>query len=93
MWHNVGIYRNETSLKTALQKIDELESAFQDKNKCNSKEEYELKNMLTCAKIITSSALSRKESRGAHYRTDYQKSNDIAVHSSINNKGELNFVK
>ena len=93
MWHNVGIYRNETSLKTALQKIDELESAFQDKNKCNSKEEYELKNMLTCAKIITSSALSRKESRGAHYRTDYPKSNDIAVHSSINNKGELNFVK
>ena len=34
--------------------------------------EYEYRIMLTIADLITTAALSRKESRGAHYRTDYK---------------------
>ena len=36
----------------------------------------ELRNMLTCAKIITSSAKMRTESRGAHLRLDYPYKDD-----------------
>lgn len=32
---------------------------------------FELKNMVVVAKLVTKSALYRKESRGAHYREDF----------------------
>ena len=31
----------------------------------------ELRNMLTVARLVTLAALRRKESRGAHFRTDF----------------------
>ena len=40
-------------------------------------EELELKNMLLVAKLITRAALDRTESRGAHYRADFPKKDDI----------------
>jgi L-aspartate oxidase len=43
----------------------------------NSAEEIELKNMLLVAKLITRAALDRTESRGAHYRTDYPRLDDL----------------
>lgn len=69
MWENVGIYRNEKTLTKALDDICEMENSVSATP--NSKEEYELNNMITVAKLITKSALNRKESRGAHYRTDF----------------------
>lgn len=94
MWSNVGIFRNEKTLLTALEGINQLQEEFGRVNKCLSKDEYELKNMLICAKLIVKSALRRKESRGAHYRVDYLNTNDVCEHSMLNKKeGELNFVK
>ena len=59
-----------------------------------SKEEYELKNMITNAELIINSALNRKESRGAHYRVDYLNTNEICEHSMlIKKEGEISFVK
>ena len=83
MWENVGIYRNETSLQNALHDIENLEKEFNKPDICTSKEEYELRNMLIVGKIITKCALQRKESRGAHYRTDYLQINSTAEHSII----------
>lgn len=88
MWSNVGIFRDEASLITAKEKIDGLFSRLNRFSKCLTMDEYELRNMLTTAKLIVESALNRKESRGAHYRTDYLNSSDECEHSLIikNNK-------
>ena len=45
----------------------------------------ELGYMLDLAEVIVASALSRKESRGAHFREDYPKRNDetYLVHTLI----------
>lgn len=94
MWHYCGILRDEKSLMTALEKLDELKSKFPRTRKCQTKAEYEFKNMLTVARMIVVSALGRKESRGAHYRLDYLKTSEECTHSHITKKeGEPEFVK
>lgn len=94
MWTYVGILRDEKSLKTGIQKLDELNSKFPRKVCCLSRAEYEFRNMLTVAKLIAECALERKESRGAHYRTDYLQTDEKSVHSCVTKKeGELCFVK
>lgn len=94
MWSGAGIFRTENTLMTALDGINKLEQKFNRTDKCISKEEYEFRNMLTTAKLIVTSALRRKESRGAHYRIDYLQTNEVCEHSMLTKKeGELNFVK
>jgi L-aspartate oxidase len=72
MWTHVGIVRSEESLKTAMQELEKLHS-----------DDFELRNMIDVAKIIVRSALARKESRGAHFRTDFPEANDECIHSTI----------
>jgi len=63
MTAKVGVIRDEASLREALGVIAGLErGASQDR---------QLANMLTTAKLITAAALARRESRGAHFRSDY----------------------
>ncbi|MBQ8459989.1 L-aspartate oxidase [bacterium] len=94
MWANVGIFRSEQTLKKASIELDELSKEFSRVYKCLSKDEYEFRNMLVTAKIIVKSAYNRKESRGAHYRTDFLESNNECEHSLVSkNKGEIYFVK
>lgn len=83
MWENVGIFRSEETLQKALLDIENLEKEFGKKDFCINIEEYELRNMLITSKLITKSAIQRKESRGAHYRTDYLQTDDIGKHSFI----------
>ena len=86
MWDNVGIIRTESSLLKALCEINKLDAEFNEKDKCNSIDEYELRNMIYVAKSIINAALDRKESIGAHYRADTIKtkqnniSNTVAAH-------------
>jgi succinate dehydrogenase / fumarate reductase flavoprotein subunit len=48
----------------------------------------DLKNMLTVSNAITLSAIQRKESRGAHFREDYQnKEKSFADHNTLIKKG------
>ncbi len=83
MWQNVGIFRNEKSLNQALNDIEQIEREFNKSDYCDNIEEYELRNMLITSKLIVKSALKRKESRGAHYRTDFLQSDKIPKHSEI----------
>ncbi len=81
MWDKVGIFRDELSLKNALVEINKLILNFNRDYKCLSLREYEFRNMLIVAKAITTSALNRHESRGAHYRNDFPEFENPPVHS------------
>lgn len=80
MFENVGLYRDEKSLKKALDLVDKYIDNFskfgiidKDKNyNSNLKDYLEFENMLVVSKVIIKSAIQRKESRGSHYRTDYE---------------------
>ena len=94
MWSGVGIFRNEQVMKSAQENIEKLSKEFDREDKCLSKDEYELRNMLITAELIVKSALNRKESRGAHYRVDYLNTNEVCEHSLVDkNKGEIYFAK
>lgn len=83
MWNYVGILRDEKSLKIANEKLQTLKSKFPLSTKCFNKYEYEFKNMLTVAQLIINSAQKRRESRGAHFRSDYQITKDVAEHNCM----------
>ncbi|MBW1997452.1 MAG: FAD-binding protein [Deltaproteobacteria bacterium] len=83
MYEKVGVIRDEDGLRQAREAIDLLEEKAADmsitQGKIYNKElvdAIDLENMLLLAKIITKSALKRKESRGSHHRTDYPQQDD-----------------
>ena len=94
MWNNVGIYRDAHSLISASNTIEKLIKQVNRENKCYNLQEYEVRNMLITAGLIVKSALNRKESRGAHYRTDYMDKSVNCEHSLIKKEeGEISFAK
>jgi L-aspartate oxidase len=95
MWSKVGIVRSEESLTEARKEIQNLKSDFKRNRKCLNHDEYEYRNMLTVAGLIVEAALERKESRGAHSRSDYKLMNEDAIHSSLKKlkMKELAYVK
>lgn len=62
MTGGAGVLRNEAGLRTALTRIAAIEAA------CDSPR---LRNMTATATLICAAALMRRESRGAHCRTDH----------------------
>jgi len=74
----VGIVRNESEMREALEKIDAFKQRAENAA-VNGNREYnpgwhtalDLKNLLTVSEAITRAALERKESRGAQFREDY----------------------
>jgi len=78
------VYRNETDLIAGLKKIRELKEQtwkhVDDKAKeynTNFSNVMELDSMFRVAEIVLVGAINRKESRGAHARTDYTKRDDV----------------
>ena len=77
------VYRNETDLVDGLKKIRELKKQtwkhVDDKAKeynTNFSNVMELDSMFRVAEIVLIGAINRKESRGAHARTDYPNRDD-----------------
>ncbi|CAM3277933.1 L-aspartate oxidase [Paenibacillus taichungensis] len=74
MVRQVGLRRNGANLQAAIEKLQH-ELQFFDQ-KFTHKEEMEYANLLTCAWLVTTGALHREESRGAHYREDFPQRDD-----------------
>lgn len=90
MWERAGIIRCAESLEEARKKIDSwsfiLEKDFV------TRRELELKNMLIVARLIVESALKRKCSVGAHYRSDYPEKGDNWKKHIISYKKNMDFI-
>lgn len=82
MSEKAGITREEKTLKEALDRISEIETTVKDL-KNGSIKDLELQNVVLIAKFIVSSALERHESRGAHFRTDFPKTDDASWKRNI----------
>jgi succinate dehydrogenase / fumarate reductase flavoprotein subunit len=84
MTEHVSVFREESGLAEAVRKIKELRQRFRDVKIDDKGERYnldlleafELGCLLDCAFSTASAARNRRESRGAHYREDYQERND-----------------
>lgn len=74
MWNKAGIIRNKKYLKDALDKITIINNKMPKDPKTS--DEIELKNLAQCAELICQAALERKESRGAHFRSDFPNCDD-----------------
>jgi fumarate reductase flavoprotein subunit len=93
-----GIYRTESSLKQAIQKLHELQAryrnvALDDHGRTFNTElisALELGFMLDVAQSIVECALHRTESRGAHQRTDFPARDDkkFLAHSLVRRKSD-----
>jgi L-aspartate oxidase len=75
MTENVGIVRDKEGLTNALCKITEYKALLEDV-KNESLNDCELQNIVLLARLVIESALEREESRGAHYRSDFNKTDE-----------------
>ena len=79
-----GVFREETTMKDGLQKLDELKLRLQNTHLSDKSQAFntariealELDNLYEVAYATAVSAFERKESRGAHARNDYQERDD-----------------
>ena len=72
MWKKVGIVRKESELQEALAWVKEHENVQH-----TTRSGLELQNMLHLSHLMIDGALIRKESRGAHCRSDYPNRDDV----------------
>ncbi|MFW9822263.1 MAG: FAD-binding protein [Candidatus Thorarchaeota archaeon] len=90
---NVGVFRNQVDLEKAYDNLLNLQKEFLNTHVSTEDRRFnyglirtlELRSMLDIAEATTYASLWRKESRGAHYRTDYPSRNDddYLVHTMI----------
>ena len=95
---NAQVYRTEESLNEALDKIKELRKRYeniqvQDRGlrfNTDLLEAIELGFLLDLAEVLAFTARERRESRGGHYREDFETRDDdkFMVHTMAYKKGE-----
>ncbi len=80
----MGVFRNQEDMLKMLAIIKELQERYRkvvvddrgDAFNLDLIEALELENLLSFSEVIVEGALARKESRGAHFRSDFPKRND-----------------
>lgn len=83
MWADVGIIRDKETLTKALKKIQSIKEKLNQVYVYDSKsynhdwvQYLDVMAMIPTCEAVIQSALLRKESRGAHYRSDFPDKND-----------------
>ncbi|MEM2269026.1 MAG: FAD-binding protein, partial [Thermoplasmata archaeon] len=105
MHEKVGIFRNEKDLLDALKVVKSLQERFKNvyvedrimNYNTNLFTYLELDNLLEVAEVVILGAIARKESRGAHYRTDYPKRDDVnwmkhTIAQKVNGEISLSYI-
>ncbi|MBR3140409.1 MAG: fumarate reductase subunit A [Methanobrevibacter sp.] len=98
MWEKVAIVREEKTLNEALKELQEMENELDNLDVSDVKQyntelvtALEVINMVEICILVVKSAILRRESRGAHYRSDYPETLDEWKKSIIFNKNKIKF--
>jgi L-aspartate oxidase len=82
MWEDVGVVRERAGLERTLRRLDSL--SRRARSGVAQRRGAEARNLLATARAVASLALWRRESRGAHYRSDFpRKSRRYRRHSRL----------
>lgn len=87
MWDDVGVVRDEAGLDRGLRRIDQieatlLETGVQDIDRrfnLTWQDWLNLRSLCETSRVIAKAARMRRNSRGAHFRSDFQEPGDIAT--------------
>ena len=98
MWEKVAIVREEKTLNEALKELQEMQEDLVNLN-VGDKKQYntelvtalEVINMVEICILTVKSAILRRESRGAHFRSDFPQTDDNWKKSIVMNKNKIEF--
>ena len=98
MWEKVAIVRDEKTLNEALGELLEMQKEL-DNLSVSDKKQYnaelvtalEVINMVEICILTVKSAILRRESRGAHFRSDFPETKDEWKKSIVINKNKIEF--
>jgi fumarate reductase flavoprotein subunit len=85
MWDDVGISRTKESLLRGQAKLAELSEQMESIGVADADRAYNLtwhdwlnlSNLIRVSQVITTAALAREDSRGAHFRADFPHTDDL----------------
>ncbi len=81
LWKRCNVVREESSLKLALSELDAMEGAFNARKSITAagpvREAVAARHSLRMARALFTAALGRRDSRGAHFRSDYPERDDV----------------
>lgn len=86
MWDDVGILRTGQGLERAAARLDELDARLSRTGVVDGGRAFDLgwhdwlnlRSLIAASRAIAAAAISREDSRGAHYREDHPGTDDLA---------------
>lgn len=92
MWRDASLIRRREGLESLGKMLLQMEAEMEQGGRVSSPKEitdhYKAKSYLLTARMLTESALLRRESRGAHYRADYPAADDAFLGNYICKKDD-----
>jgi succinate dehydrogenase/fumarate reductase flavoprotein subunit len=80
MWRTLGIVRTRDQMQKGLAEVQSIERHLETAEPAGARSlmlHAQMANSLLVARTCLSVALTREESRGAHYRTDFPEQDDV----------------